>query len=257
MMKFLHKIAIYTVLTASSAALTGCQNGASTNNPPPGKVQLVAKSAEDAFVERGIDAENRPDALNQPNGIFIEWDFLNEDDISRYRVYRRAGSNVNDSTGSYQNIADVFVSSGESEYLDTDVLQERDYFYYVTAIDEQDQEGPRSAIDQYFLLEKPQLTQPTSNQSFSGRFDFLLPNLGAQFFTFRLERRFTGETFEPLYVQLLEVREGNVQPNQEWPLDDLGIPPLAPGQYRWRVDLRNLNDDRRGSESDWGVFFQQ
>ncbi len=256
-MKYLHNIVAISGILALVLQFSGCQDGASTNNPPPEKVKLVAKSADGSFIERGIDAENREGIQNQPNGIFIEWDLLDEDDISRYRVYRRQGNNVNDSTGTYQRIADVFLSSGESSYLDTTAAIKTHYFYYVTAIDEQDQEGQPSRIDRYYLLEKALLVQPASNQSFGGQFNFLLPNLGSQFFTLRLERRVSGTDYQTLYVKLLELREGDVRPEQIWTLNDLEIPALAAGQYRWRIDLRNFNDNRQGSESDWGPFFQQ
>ncbi len=229
--------------------LPACESTVSNSNPEPARVEMTAKSADSVLVETGIDAE---DPVGTEDGILVDWQLLNEDDLSHYNVYRRQG----DTTGTFLKIGEVSDRSGESTFLDSDVDVNQRYYYYVAGVDESDQEGERSVYEYYTLLDKPDLNIPINGQVFNDFFDWTLSNLGSQFFAFRLERRLSGEDYTPLYVILLEAREGNVQPNQRWTRDEIGIPELAPGDYRWRIDIRNLNDDRRGAESSWGFFRQ-
>lgn len=252
---FASAVAILSILLSP-----GCKESNTNNTPPPPKVVLTPKSPDSAAVETGIDAEDpptNPDHLK--NGILIQWYPVTHDGLRAYDVYRRMG----DSTGNFQKIVEViqpFGTNKDTVYIDTDTLLSLydTTYYYVVARDEDGQEGERSRIDHYTLLPKPSLNAPTGGQIFTGTFDWnFSPDFVAQYFIFRLETG-AGNQYFPYHTGLYETT-GNVQPRQVWSLADLGLASLPGGgqQYRWRIDTRDFNDNRTGSESPWGVFSVQ
>ena len=248
---------IFLSVLCSFLLLLNCKKTESNNTPPPPRVILMEKSPDSAAVETGIDAEGGIDP--NKNGIFVQWHPVDHKDLKAYDVYRRQSN----TTGNFQRIAEVLQSfgSGDTTYLDLDVGLDTVYYYYVIARDENN-EGERSATDHYMLQPKPILTSPINNQSFgiTNVFKWDFGGQGTQYFIFRLEKRGADTNFAHYFLMLHDVsapigggNTGGYGP-QTWNLSQLGVNTLDPGDYRWRVDVRDFLDDRTGSESDWGMF---
>lgn len=231
-----------------------CKETASNNNPPPPRAILMEKSPDSAAVETGIDAEDPTDRLPDPNknGILIEWHPVEHKNLRAYDVYRRA----TDTTGNFLKVGEVIQAfgAGDTVYLDLEVSLDTIYYYYVVARDEDGLEGEPSEIDHYTLVHKPALSSPVNGQPFdgtTGTFEWSFSGYGAQYFVFRLEKRGADITYLPYFLKLHELTNYG---QQAWNLMAIGLNTLGPGYYRWRIDVRILRDDRKGSESDWEEF---
>ena len=77
-------------------------------------------------------------------------------------------------------------------YVDNNVLDDGGrYYYYVTAVDEADQEGERSDIENYRLDEMATLNSPSlTDTTFSGEFIWDFPTIIPNEFIFRLVEGF-------------------------------------------------------------------
>lgn len=233
--------------------VSNCKNTVTNEILPPPQVKFVEKSPDSAAVETGIDAEEPPGVLPDPNknAIFLQWHPVEHEGLQSYDVYRRAI----DSTGNFLKIAEVLQAFGsrDTTYMDTSAQLQTLYYYYIVARDERGEEGERSKTEHYTLLPKPRVNIPVGNTLFSGFFDWTFQNSYVpQFFIFRLERQVAGNEYTPVQLKLLELN--NIVPDQRWTAQELGLSPLAPGNYRWRIDIRVLRDNRQGAESEWGLF---
>ncbi len=237
--------------------LLACQSGVENQDLPPGKVQLVVKTPEDAPVEHGIDAIAIVGANNQviKNGIFIEWHPLQEDDIEAYEIYRKAG----DSSGTFNKIAEVQKEFErlDTTYIDTSINVNRTYFYYVRARDAIGQQGPNSQKAGYTLLPWPDLELPINNDIFNGVFVWNFDeNYVPSTFVFRMERQIGQGTYVNIFTKLITLI-ADYSPHQEWSLAKLesyGLQtPLPTGTYRWRIDVIG-SAENEGSESNWATF---
>lgn len=233
----------------------GCKETTTDNSPPPPRVVLVEKSPDSSPVETGIDAEDPPNIPDpDKNGILIQWYPVNHDGLRAYDVYRRPW----DTSGNFQKIAEVIQPFGvrDTVYIDTTAGLDTLYYYYVRARDEDGREGEPSEIDHYTLMPKPSLNAPTNGQVFADIFDWSFEELVPQHFIFRLEWG-VGNQYFPYYTGIYELI-GSVQPRQTRSLAELvpdTLRPLPGGrQYRWRIDKCDINNNRTGSESSWGVF---
>ena len=181
----------------------------------------------------------------------MEWRTLDDDELSRYAVYRRAI----DSLGNFQRVA--LVSPPDTSYIDTEVGLDTTYFYYVRGTNRDGDEGDPSRTDFYRLEGKPLLISPDNFQVFAGTFRWEFARYVSQYFILRIERQVATNRYEPHLLRLLEV-VANVQPEQVWTAAQAGIGTLPSGTYRWRVDVRNFRDrfpdNREGAESAWGEF---
>ncbi len=235
----------------------GCQTGVENQDLPPGKVQLVAKTAEDSTLEKGIDAIAIVGANNQviQNAILIEWHPLPDDDLVAYEIYRKMG----DSTGTFNKIAEVRKEFErlDTVFVDTEVSVSRYYFYYVRARDELGQQGPPSEKVGYMLLPWPDLESPINNDVFQGQFVWNFDeNFVPARFVFRLERQIGQSTYVNIFTKLITLI-ADYSPHQEWNLAKLetyGLQtPLPTGTYRWRIDVMG-SGDYQGAESNWAIF---
>jgi hypothetical protein len=250
----LMKTFILTFFVALFIFIFSCKETTTNTNPPPPRVVLVAKSPDSAVVETGIDAEDPIDRLPDPdkNGILIEWHPLDHKNLRAYDVYRRAI----DTTGNFLKVGEVIQPFGarDTVFLDLEVSLDTIYYYYVVARDEDGLEGDPSEIDHYTLVHKPTLNSPINGQSFNGTtgtFVWSFSGYGAQYFIFRLEKKGVDNAYSLHAVILNEVTDYG---QQVWNLTEIGLNTLDPGQYRWRIDVRILRDDRKGSESGWEEF---
>ncbi|MFQ5582814.1 MAG: hypothetical protein ACE5GL_00070 [Calditrichia bacterium] len=212
---------------------------------------MVVKSAEEDPLERGIDAIVVP-GLNK-NGILLQWHPVVDNDLIEYLVYRKA----NDSTGSqFPLLATVGEKFEQIDtfFVDSTAQENVRYYYYVIAHDEADQFGERSRKDDYKLIKMSAPNSPSpTDTTFSGIFKWTFPVTIPADFIFRLEVDFAGN-FRPFKIKTHSTT--NYSREQSWSLSDLGIDPLPPGVYRWRID--NIGgDSRSGSESDWLRFSVQ
>ena len=173
-----------------------------------------------------------PYALTETDGIHIEWDANEEDDITEYKIYRSTQSDEG-----YQLIATL--SKDELFYEDLDVQVETKYYYRVVAVDQNKNESNMSQAISYTLLHKAVLREPP-NQSVvrtsSPVFKWLEVN-NAQSYVVRV--------FVNMEDTATPWRE--IWKSQEvFPFDELKLSynennqatePLEDGkQYRWRVD---------------------
>ncbi len=234
-----------------------CNTGVENQDLPPGKVQLVSKTAEDSTLEKGIDAIAVVGENNQiiKNGIFLEWHPLPDDDIVAYEIFRKE----KDSTGTFQKIAEVKKEFErlDTTFIDTAIVINRFYYYYVQARDEIGQEGPPSDKVGYLIVPWPDLVSPINNDVFQGVFqwnfdeNFVPPN-----FVFRLELEVGQGTYVNIFTKLITLI-ADYSPNQEWSAQRLatyGLQlPLPTGRYRWRIDVIGTGDNE-GSESNWETF---
>ncbi|MBC8234846.1 hypothetical protein H8E77_35320 [bacterium] len=133
---------------------TGCSSESiekpkDSEAPMPPKVHLYNPTIS--------DDNQGPYALTETDGIHIEWDANEEDDITEYKIYRS-----NQSDEGYQLIATL--SKDELFYEDMDVRVETKYYYRVVAVDQNKNESNMSQAISYTLLHKAVLREPP-NQS--------------------------------------------------------------------------------------------
>ncbi len=235
----------------------GCNTGVENQDLPPGKVQLVEKTPEDSSLEKGIDAIAIVGANNEviTNGIVLEWHPLPDDDIAAYEIFRKE----RDSTGTFFKIGEVRkrFERLDTVYIDTSIVTNRFYYYYVQARDEIDQEGPPSEKVGYLILPWPDLITPINNDVFQGVFQWSFDeNFVPSQFVFRLERQIGQGTYVNIFTKLITLI-AEYSPNQEWSAEEFatyGLQlPLPTGTYRWRIDVVGSGENE-GAESNWATF---
>ena len=225
--------------------LTGCdsesiQEPKDSEAPLPPQVHLYNPAIS--------DDDWGPYALTETDGLHIEWDANEEDDIAEYKIYRSIQSDEG-----YQLIATLF--KDELFYEDTDVRVETEYYYRITAVDENDNESNMSQTISYTLLHKAVLMEPL-NQSVVGTsspiFKWLEVN-NAQGYVVRVFVNMEDKTTP--WKEIWKSHE--VFPFDELKLsyneDNRATEPLENGkQYRWRVDTSGGRTV--GSKSNWHHF---
>jgi hypothetical protein len=224
-----------------------CTSSVESDNPAPAQVRIVEKSAEDAIVEKGIDAIAFPGLLTQ-NSISLQWYSEDDEDLTSFDIYRSQ-----DSVGTFPLLTSIVKQFGKIDtfYVDKNVAQNVRYYYYVIARDAADQESPRSIKVNYKLSEMTVLNSPSeSDTSYTGIYSWDFPSIGPDEFIFRLERDIAGNFVHEYINQLNRI---DYNPHQEWNFTSLGLGNLAPGIYRWRIDIIGA-DNNEGSESFWQGF---
>lgn len=235
---------VLAIFIAAIPVFWNCEDTTSSENPVPGQVILVQKSAEDDSVEKGIDAQYILGSQPPRDGIFIEWHPVEDKDLAAYVIRR---STVSDSTA-FAVIGRVRRIAGkiDTSYVDDNVNVGTRYYYRVTAQDAEN-EGPISEPANYLLEEMCTLNAPTPTTPFDGTFQWQWPTIQPSQFIFRLLKEVIPNTpFELIFVQTFD---NNFSPNQEWSLAELGVSALTPGRYQWRIDIMG-NVPNSGSESD-------
>ncbi len=227
----------------SLAVMVSCEKD-NNKTPPPARVILVEKSADDDAWERGIDAVPDEDA------IYLEWHPNREKTLEGYAIYRSEEENRN-----YREIGRVVK---RYEVLDTTFTDKTvsigvTYYYYLRAYNTQGSFGAPSDTVHYHLLQKPLLLAPLGNINtglpvFSWNYPSGFP---PDQFIFRLQK------LQPDTVNIL-INKLNIRYEfpENWTLSELGLPDtLATGKYRWRIDP--YANEFKGSESRWGDFVVQ
>ncbi|MCB0287459.1 MAG: hypothetical protein R3C26_22375 [Calditrichia bacterium] len=244
------------ILFFANLVFYGCSDSTEPKNQEPQKVRFVPKSADVDAVETGIDAVAVPGSPNQ-NSIFLQWYSTGDDDIESYQIFRRTGTSLSDSVGTFVKIAEVVqpFNSKDTSYIDESAGEDTLYFYYVIAKDEDGLTGKPSAKEFYRLLPAPTILSPVSGQNFSGQFEWLFSYIPQNFY-FRLERRIGVSEFEVVGINLLD-NIASVEPQQSRNLNEVGFSSLPSGFYQWRIEISNnigISDKRAGCESTWGSF---
>lgn len=224
-------------------------------------MQVVSKilGADTLDIERGIDAA---DNLGEPtNAIQIMWfTHTAQRDLEKFNIYRSK-----DESGLvlFNPIASKEI--GQPGLIDTvfndtqDLVLNRRYYYFVTAVDKDGQESENSDTLSYMLLEKPEQLSLNGNSQLvvNPVMDFKWQSLESHFFYLRVEARIT-EDFHPL-VYFRKIRSAYGDGWQDHHLEGEWLKSVFEnGNYRWRVDCEGVEeiDQQRfsGSESDWSFF---
>lgn len=235
------------ILLSAILVIWSCKDSTSSENPAPGKVELISKSPETDAVERGIDAEFILGSQPPRDGIVIQWHPVQDNDLVGYRVYRSAS----DSSTALSLIATVRTrSAGKIDTTffdrDTNMVAYTRYYYRISAEDA-DQEGLRSNSADYKLENVCTLRFPPP---FDSSFEWDWPsNQAPDSFIFRLSKQTVFGTYDSVLVK----KESDYNSPANWSLSDLKIDSLSAGQYRWRIDIIG-SEDNNGSESDWSYF---
>lgn len=235
----------YLVLITLLLWLTGCasesiQKPKDVESPLPPKVHLYNPAIP--------DDDWGPYALTETDGIHIEWDANEEDDIAKYKIYRASQSDEG-----YQLIATL--SKDKLFYEDTDTRVETKYYYRITAVDESDNESNMSQTISYTLLHKAVLREPPDQsvvRTASPVFKWLEVN-NTQSYVVRVFINAEDKTTP--WKEIWKSRE--VFPFDELQLsyneDNRATEPLKNGKrYRWRVDASSGRTV--GSRSNWYHF---
>jgi len=191
------------------------------------------------------DDEWGPDALTDTNGIHIEWDANEGENLAGYKIYRSTNPGSN-----YELLATL--SKESLSYEDEEVQLEKRYYYRLSAFDKDGNESGMSETASYTLLSKPIPTAPLDQADI----DTLSPTFswieisGAQAYIVHVfvkvntswQKIWTSQ--EKFSFDLLEISYNE---------DNSAIRPLEEGkQYRWRVDA--IGGVTVGSESTWQHF---
>jgi len=227
----------------------------------PERVQLLPKLSDTLEVatglEQGIDAENPAEVVpgnETMNGISLQWERLSSE-VEQYQIFRRADN----PDGNFQQVGSVFPDRTEADttFLDRDSLDvDRSYYYSVRALNSEGLAGELAEPDYYMLMPKPALRYPVVEaQQYNDTFQWELDGFVETYFIFRLEKLGVRK-YVPLIAFMRDIT-GNIQSEQQWTLQQLAqdsLYDLSAGSYRWRIDVRRLNDIQRGAESNWGYF---
>lgn len=252
-----------SLLLLSVFFLTFCSQPEAVKPNPPDVVQWVNRTVgtDTTEAEAGIDAaENLGFALNK---IQLMW-YKNpeQNTIRKYKIYR---SEDEFGAVNYRPIAEIITN--QPGIVDTVFFDAQDlslnvrYYYYITAVDKDDQESDPSDTLAYMLLEK------ASQLSLNGKSSEITdPPLTFQWdissgltpdqYILRIEAVVT-DNFHPLvYVKYIS---SIYETPQSFVLNGTDIKSKFPdGKYRWRIDCvgeNNLNGQiYSGSESDWSAF---
>jgi hypothetical protein len=233
-----------------------CKDSTSSDNPVPGQVILVDKTAEDDSLETGIDAEHI--ITTERDGIILQWHPITDDnDLVAYDIYR----SERDSSSGFAKLAEVNSPVGNIDtfYFDTSLVvfpqagaPAPRYYYYVRARDAENQQGPHSRVDNYRLEEICTLLAPNEfTQPFDGNFHWRWPTSQPDSFVFRLLKEKFLNIYKVVIVNKFQNNEFNPEPF--WSLSNLGLGPLETGTYRWRIDIIGT-EVNNGSESEWSTF---
>ena len=244
-----------------SLLLVACTQPEEVKPDPPELLQMVLRSAGDDSLdfERGIDAGANPG--NPLNAIEVQWHtHLQQNDLESFKIYRseHESGTINFNLLSTKEIGQP--GAIDTLYRDTqDLALDVRYFYYITAVDKDNQESEPSDTVSYRLLEKASDLSLNGNpqQITTPEFNFKWQSLASHLFYVRVEA-FISEEFHPL-VYLEEVQSAYDDGWQNLYLEGTWLKARFPnGNYRWRIDCvgdENISEQAfEGSESDWSDF---
>jgi len=239
------RIALFILIIA----IFSCQNSTNPDLPQPARVQWVPRSSDLAATERGIDA------VPESNGISMQWFSLHDQNLKKYSVYRRKSQETYFKVIKNIDLETVFPGQ-DTVYTDNDTLMQfyRYTYYYVTATNRDDLEGPPSDTIRYQLLEKPMTVQP-NGQTF-GEIPLFFwsfpPTATPDSFILRIELEYLN-----LLVYAAKFQSNYDSPDQTLDLHQTADPPVfIPGNsYRWRIDSIGPDSSSSGAESAWKIFY--
>jgi len=247
-MRFMISITLFVI-----ALLSAC--GENLEDPdPPARPEWVVKSLPEDTTETGIDADPNGDVIN------LEWLTGSEDDISNYRLYR-AIDNDEDGFDLLTEIIPNLTAGTVNSYIDEDVSIDRDYFYFLRAIDQAGNLSTRSDTIRYKLVTKVNLLEPSGTiSSVSPTFKWNDPSNSVSEYIIRVEQ------FNPHRVVWIAslIRSGYTDDEQSRSYGSTGS--VFQNElsrdviYRWRIDgVGNFDRENEisGSESNWSYFIVQ
>ncbi len=205
----------------------------------PAQVRMIPVVADTCWIEQGIDAVPEGDAIR------LEWIPSEEEYVASYRVYR---STLRE--GPYETAG--ISAAGDSAFVDSGVVPNMRYYYYVQALSEDGISSDPSDTVDYRLLEKAVGLIPGGViAGFGGLFSWEDPNNEA-YYIIRVEESGTGNRIwigrkNSGYTGGREEAEFNFDGNAAQPILQNGL------EYRWRVDVGSAQENC-GSESQWTIF---
>ncbi len=250
------------LLISGILLIAACSDPQSPKQTPPDAVQMVLRTpgADSLEIEKGIDAAANPG--EELNAIQLMWyEPKRTADLKKYKIYRSAheSGTVNYDLHAVKEIGQP--GANDTIYIDTqDLVQNVRYYYYVTAVDKDDQESTTSDTLSYELLAKPNGLSLNGNSSEITEpvMDFSWQSLETDLFYLRIEE-FINEDFHPL-VYFAKVQSTYGDGWQNYHLEGNWLKTLFynNGHFRWRVDTVGdedvLHHSYSGSESDWKPF---
>jgi hypothetical protein len=232
-----------------SLVVFGCKNSSEPTLPTPAKIRMVPRSNDMAAIEVGIDA------VPESNGIKLQWFNPRDRNLKKYSVYRRESMETYFKVIKTVDLETVFPGQ-DTVYVDDDpdLPLNRYNYYYVTATNKDNLEGPPSDTLKYLLLEKPQTFKP-NGETITGLpvFYWSFPaTVTPDSFILRIEEEYTNYLF-----YIAKFQSNYDQPEQSLDLAQVPNPPgFNSGQsYRWRIDSIGPDAETSGSESAWLIFY--
>lgn len=192
------------------------------------------------------DEQWGPDALTEVDGIYIEWDENQEEDLAGYNVYRSVYSDQD-----FEIIGTV--SDDQNYYEDLDVELSKKYYYRVTAFNLEGLESKMSQTVWYTLLPKAQLIEP-DNQAILDTKTPKFKWLGIGESNSYILRVFVNESQKNEWKEIWQIEKYDYEPLEAvYNENNQANEELASGkEYRWRVDVEGGSSV--GSESNWRRF---
>jgi hypothetical protein len=217
--------------------LSACQKQSTLPHNIPKAPVLLPTPADTLNIERGLDAVPERDA--------IQVDWMRGGDYEVYALYRRSAMDA-------KFYLQQKFNSSDSSYLDTNVMLNVRYDYYLVAQNESEYWSPPSDTVSYMLIEKASnLFFSVQDQTFHWHQQEIPP------------RQFVLKLFEDRTLDLIWLRKVTPlyqQSEQSLQYNDDGKAmktELAPGtSYIWRIDSIGPTD-HSGSESQWSQFTAQ
>ncbi len=237
---------------------------------PPARPVIVSKSAPEAWIEQGIDADN-----TGKNRIVLMWRPNQEEDLAGYSIYRADTLLEN----GFRQIGrvDLFHTIGyDTIYYDDSLNTYVNYFYFIRARDNAGNHSLPSDTMIYQLLQSPHCIAPIDTvvgQSFAFKW---LDRIGSYVYSteyvLRLDYldlnqtvwicRFLNNWYEDI-SNGIPISFTYFPSNQNGPANVLfcdGLYQTLPaGVYRWKVKAisevdNNTNFDEASGESEWVYF---
>jgi len=202
---------------------------------------LIQWTPDTNATERGIDAVPEEDA------VWLEWFSSQEEDVDKYRVFRSIQRD-----GTYSILTTVSVP--DTSYLDiTSQLYVR-YYYFVTAVTDEDVTSIPSDTLDYKLVRKASALMP-SGESAGLKPIFSWEDTNSPTQPSYMIRLVESATDSMIWFASIQSSYSGSREEVEFNSDGSAVvDSLSQGvYYQWRVDIIG-SEERCGSESNWVTF---